>query len=212
MRRSLALSLLLIVMPMLAACGPTLVHTDVTRFHDLPPGVSPKSFTILPEQVQLGSLEFQRYAELVAAALEAQGWRPVPSSADADTVVTLRWGVNEPNTIVSQSPSSMFSTGIGYGRRRSFYGAGIGMPLGGNDWDTRVVNSYPKWMEVTIVDAPAQRQGNRRVVFEGRAVAEDSRNEIAPVVPYLVQALFTAFPGANGSTVRVDVPVVPPPG
>jgi hypothetical protein len=47
----------------------------------------------------------------------------------------------------------------------------------------------------------------RTVLFEGRAVAEGQRREIAPVMPYLVRALFTGFPGSSGTTVRVDVPV-----
>jgi hypothetical protein len=206
MRRSLPF--LITLFSLLAACGPTLVRTDVPRFNELPPSPTPRTFTILPEPGQAGSLEFQRNADLVAAALTAQGWRAIPpSSSEAETVVTLRWGIGQPNTIVTQEPPPTFGTSFGHGRRGHWAGAGIGIPLGPSAWETRVVNYYPKWLEVRIADAAARRRGEQRLLFEGRSVSEGSAREIAPVMPYLVQGLFTGFPGANGTTVRVDVPV-----
>ncbi len=205
MRRLPVWGLLLVVAPLLAACGPGVVQTDVTRFHDFEPSPAPRSFTILPDRDQVGSLEFQRYAELVAAALRARGWHPVESGGGAKAVVTVRWGVGEPSAVITQSPSPNFGLGFGSGRHGHGVGFGIGMPLGRYDWDTRVVNTFPKWLEVTIADAES-----RRVLFEGRAITEGTRREIAPVVPYLVRALFTAFPGASGSTVRIGVPADPP--
>ncbi len=208
MRRKLPFVAMILLPLLLAACGPTLVRTDVTRFHALAPAPASRTFTILPEPGQAGSLEFQRNADLVAAALTNQGWRAIPpTSSDADTVVTLRWGVGEPNTIVTQDPPPTFGTSFGHGHRGHWAGAGIGIPLGPYSWETRVVNYYPKWLEVRIADAAARRRGEQRLLFEGRAVAEGTRREITPVMPYLVEGLFTGFPGANGTTVRVDVPV-----
>jgi len=58
-----------------------------------------------------------------------------------------------------------------------------------------------------MLDGPAWRRGERRAVFQGRAVADTGVREINVVVPYLVRALFDHFPGDNGQTVRVTVPV-----
>ncbi|HSV27941.1 MAG TPA: hypothetical protein VLL76_00240, partial [Candidatus Omnitrophota bacterium] len=125
MRRLAVLALILL----LSACGPRLVQTDVTRFHQLPDPVAGRSFTILPDPSQRGSLEFERYAELAAAQMVQAGWRPVPSSQPADAVVFLHWGVSEPRTVTWSSPSSVYG-GMGWGRSSRWYGGGVGFPLG----------------------------------------------------------------------------------
>lgn len=197
MKRVFALMVVLLV----AGCTTPLVQADVTRFHTLPPAQG-KSFTIVPEQGQAGSLEFQRYAEMVADALSAQGWRPVAPGGPADTRVTVHWGLGPSSTVTWQTPSSFYG-GYGFGAGRSWYGAGMGFPFYDPFpyWETRSTTTWPKWLGVEIVE----RSGTK--LFEGRAVAEGTRRELAPVMPYLVRALFTGFPGASGTTVRVEVPV-----
>jgi hypothetical protein len=191
----------------LSACGPSLVQTDVTRFHQ-PGAETPKTFTILPEQHQRGSLEFERYATLAAAELQRQGWQPLPSSQQADAVVFLHWGLGAPRTVTWQSPSSVY-TGMGWGTRGSWYGGGIGMPLGDPFpyWETRSATYIPKWANVEILEAGAFKAGDRRVLFEGRTFSESGGNDIASIMPYLLRALFTGFPGASGKTVKVSVPI-----
>lgn len=197
MRRLAALALILL----LTACTTPIVQTDVTRFNDLTP-TAWLSFTIIPEPAQMGGLEFQDYATQVANALTAQGWRPIAPGGAADTMVTLHWGVGPPDTVSWQSPSSVYSGfGVGGFGHHSGYGAGFGydpFPY----WESRSITTYPRWLSVRITESKS-----RKVLFEGRAVADGTRREITPVMPYLVQALFTGFPGANGTTVRVNVPI-----
>lgn len=198
---------ILLIAILLTACGPSMVQTDVTRFHQ-PAVESPKSFTILPEAQQRGSLEFERYAHLAATELERAGWRPVPSSQQADAVVFLNWGMGEPRTVSWQSPSSVYG-GMGWGSHSRWYGGGIGMPLGDPFpyWETRSITYFPKWAEVTILEAGAHKAGERRVLFEGRAITDSGGREINPVMPYLLKALFTGFPGASGQSVKVTIPM-----
>ncbi|MBX9633647.1 MAG: DUF4136 domain-containing protein, partial [Magnetospirillum sp.] len=152
----------------------------------------------------LASLEFQDYASQVGGALTGLGWRPVAPGGAGDALVSLHWGVGPADTVTWQSPSSVYS-GFGWGGGPRYYGGGMGY---GYDpfpyWEARSITYYPRWLAVRIIDAGS---GGRKVLFEGRAVAEGVRREIAPVMPYLVQALFTGFPGANGSTVRVNLPI-----
>jgi len=196
MRRCAVVLLLLL----LSACGPAMVQADVTRFTTLPPGGG-GGVTILPDQGQKGSLEFQQYADLVAAELAQLGWRPVPASADADAVVFLHWGVGSPTTQVWQSPSAWGGWGGG-----PWYG---GVYQTFPYYDTYSRTLWPKWLAVEIFDGPRWRAGERLSRFEGRAVAEGSHPAIAPAMPYLVKAMFTGFPGTSGQTVRVSVPEAP---
>jgi hypothetical protein len=189
----------------LAGCGPQLVQADVTRFHDLPSAA--RSFTIMPAAAQKGSLEFESYAQLVAAQLQARGWRPVAAKAgaEADTVVVLHWGAGPPHTEVWSSPSSVYG-GAGWGGR-PWYGGGVWDPFPYTE--TRSMTYYVKWATLDVLDGAAWRNGSTLKLFEGRAVAESTSPAVAPAVPYLIKALFTNFPGVSGSTVRVQLPVGP---
>lgn len=212
MRTVLAFALVLLV----AACGPQMVTSQVTRFHHLPPGFAGQSFTILPDSDQVGSLEFQSYADQVAARLAAHGLRPVPDTANPDLVVKLDYGVGSGRTAVYSRPSTYGSFGLGYGsfgwpHRRWGTGIGFGFPFG-DPWgppyyDTYSVTKYDRWLAVDILEGPSYRQGRPVSVFEGRAVSEGSSRALPEVVPYLSRALFENFPGMSGQTVRVAVPV-----
>jgi hypothetical protein len=182
-----------------------MVTSNVTRFNSLQPA-APHSFTILPDEAQRGSLEFQSYAELVARQLESYGWQPVAPVAGtppADTVVQIHWGVGEPRTVTWQSPSSVYG-GMGWGGSPWYGGGGFYDPF--PYWETQSQTYFKRWVAVDVVEGAPWRRGERIKLFEGRAVNESTHTEIAPVMPALVKALFTNFPGANGSTVEVKVP------
>lgn len=200
--------LVLLLALLLAACTTPIVQTDVTRFHQLPGVSAARTFTVLPHPDQRGSLEFERYADLAATQLQRYGWTPVPASQPADAVVFLSWGVGPGRTETWSSPSSVYG-GMGWGPRSRWYGAGVGFPLGDPFpyWETRSATYFPKFVAVEILDARAYKAGDRRVLFEGRAATERGRREITPLMPYLIEGLFTGFPGASGQTVRVDVPM-----
>ncbi len=206
-RAILALALVLLV----AACGPRMVTSQVTRFHQLPPGFAGQSFTIVPERDQIGSLEFQAYADQVAAQLAAHGLRPVPDTAHSDLEVKLDYGVGPGRTAIYTSPGPYGSFGLGYGRfghRHWGTGVGLGFPLYGPAYyDTYTVTKYDRWLAVDILEGPQFRKGRPVSVFEGRAVSEGSSRDLPQVVPYLARALFDNFPGMSGQTVRVAVPV-----
>lgn len=191
--------LILVLALLLGACTTPVVQADVTRFHVLGATPNPVSFTILPDAAQVGSLEFQDYASQVADALSAKGWRPVAPGGHADVLVSLHWGVGPPDTVTWQSPSSVYS-GIGSGPHNTWAGGGWSDPF--PYWETRSATYFPRWLAVRMVTAG----GDRHTLFEGRAVATGTRREIAPVVPALVRALFTGFPGSSGTTVEITVP------
>ncbi len=185
---------------LLAACGPRLVQTDVTRFTAVPSGPAPGTVTIVPTPDQRGSLEFQSYAEMVAQELSRQGFQPVPADAmpPADYTVRLDWGVGEPVTEIRSAPGTVFGGTSVFGSRTGF-GLGVGIPLG---YDTRIdsTTAYPKWLQVRMLTAQGES------VFEGRGVTDALGASVQPAMPYLIEAVFTNFPGQSGTTERVRIP------
>lgn len=175
---------------LLCGCQETISAT-VTRFNALPQPLPAQSFTIVPQGLQVGDLEFQHAAALVAAALERYGFRPAPrgDKSPTDLVVLLQYG-----------PAGSRTQIIDYG-----YGPGWRSWWGFPPYDFYTL--YAQFLNVDILDGPAWRRGEQRMVFQGRAITETGVREINVVLPYLVDALFQRFPGLNGETIRVTVPV-----
>jgi hypothetical protein len=180
-------SLILAAGLMLAACQSS-VRTVVTRFNSLN-GPTGQTFTILPDQAQVGNLEFQNVAEQVAGALTNYGFKPVPAEGStSDYIVFVHYGTPSARPqIVDWGPPAW---------PRGPY------PYPAYD----VYTIYSHFLDVEMVDGPAWRRGERRAVFQGRAVAESTTPVMNVVVSYLVRGLFTGFPGNNGQTVTISVP------
>ncbi len=197
MRRLFAsLSLVLL----LGACQQTM-DADVTRFHTMPANFAGQSFTILPEQQQVGSLEFQHYAELVAAALQSYGLRPVAHEGpQADLVVQIRYASIGSHTDYVYDPGPYWGGGWGWGG----WGPGWG---GYYDGAVSSYTLYSQMLDVGIFEGADWRSGKRQMVFEGRAVGQSEIRSLNVAMPYLVQALFQNFPGNSGQTVRVSIPI-----
>jgi hypothetical protein len=63
-----------------------------------------------------------------------------------------------------------------------------------------VVTVYTSELDLKIED---QRNGRR--LFEGKAQAASRSNRLGYLVPNLVEAMFTDFPGRSGETVRISI-------
>ena len=55
------------------------------------------------------------------------------------------------------------------------------------------------------VDLRINRTADNVSVFEGRAETVATTNDLTKLVPNLVTAIFTNFPGNNGQTLRVQI-------
>lgn len=189
MKRAIQSFLLLLL---LCGCQQTISAT-VTRFNALPQPLPPQSFTVVPQGAQVGNLEFQHVAGLVAAALARSGFKPVApnDTPPSDLVVLLQYG-----------PA---------GARTQVIDMGPGWGPGWHPWwglpPYEFYTLYAQFLDVEILDGAAWRRGEQRMVFQGRAITETGVREINVVLPYLIAALFKNFPGINGETIRVTVPV-----
>lgn len=197
-----------LVLLFVGGCTPTM-SLDVTRFSSVPGPLAGQSFTILPERQQVGSLEFQRYAELVAAQLARHGLVPVAAdeSRPADLAVLLRYGPAGARSEIVSGPGPGSSFGMWQGGFGPGYGYGLGgsYPFYDNSVTTNTV--YAQTLEVEMVDGPAWRAGTKTMLFQGRAVGESAIRDVNTAMPYLVEALFQDFPGRSGQTVRVSLPI-----
>lgn len=56
------------------------------------------------------------------------------------------------------------------------------------------------------LDLDIVRRADNAPLFEGQAQARSQTDELGVLVPNLIEAMFTSFPGRNGETVRITVP------
>lgn len=209
---SLAKKLLIAAAPVallaLGACT-TGFPAQVARFQAMP-APQGQSFAIQAANPRnQGGLEFAQYAALVRQHLIAQGYSEAPSSDSASLLVSLDYGVDNGQTKVVSYPST-YGHGWGwgyrpwhYGWRRPFY-YGWYDPFFDSPFNDRV-DSYTVF--TSFLDMDIKRAADGQSVFEGTAKARSRSDELPKLVPNLVEAMFTNFPGRSGETVKITVPL-----
>jgi len=199
---------------MLSACM-TGFPAQVSRFQAMP-APEGQSFAIEPaDRAKSGSLEFSQYADHVRRNLTALGYAEARSAREATMVVTLDYGVDQGRERVVATPDpfmdpwgyrgfgyrpyySRFGYG-GFGRYRSPFFWGWHDPF----WGGYDIDSYTLY--TSHLDMDIRRASDGQSLFEGKAQARSRSNELPQLVPNLVEAMFTGFPGNSGETVRITV-------
>lgn len=202
----------------LNACT-TGLPTQVSRFQAMPAPAG-QSFAIRAEDREKnGGLEFAQYAGLVRQHLTGLGYREASAESDASLIVTLDYGVDQGRERVVATPDpfmdgwgyrgfgrSPYYSRFGYGR----FGGGFGRyrsPFfwGWHDpfWGGYDIDSYTLY--TSHLDLDIRRASDGQSVFEGKVQARSRSNELPRLVPNLIEAMFTGFPGNNGESVRITV-------
>jgi len=90
-------------------------------------------------------------------------------------------------------------------RSRWGYG-GYGYGWGWNDpfWYGGGIDSYVEYH--SQIDLHIRAAGTNAPLFDGRAQARSMTNRLDVVIPSLVDAMFTGFPGHSGETVKITIP------
>jgi hypothetical protein len=164
-----------------------------------------------------GGLEFQRYAGIVAQQLQARGFQPATSAQSANMIVQFGYGVDRGQVRYVEDPfyrSRFGYGGFGYGGfgspfYRSRFGWGGGYSWGWDDpfWYGGGVDSYVEYH--SQIDLHIRAAGTNAALFDGRVQARSETNRLDVVVPSLVEAMFTGFPGRNGEVVKITIPTRP---
>jgi hypothetical protein len=189
----------------LSACT-TPFKADVSRFAVPLPAPQGQTFAVVPEDPKLaGGLEFATYANTVAEELTRIGYTRAASPETADMLVRFDYRVDGGRERVRTD-----FTGAGFGAGRwgpwgpwggwgGAWGFGFNDPFfGGPD-----VRSYTIF--TSGVDVKIDRRVDGQRLFEGKAEAVSRSNRLPSLVPNLVDALFTGFPGNSGETVRITI-------
>ena len=135
----------------------------------------------------------------------------------ATLLVSLDYGVDNGHEKVVTTPGyGGWGAGFGYGGfgyggfgyGRGFYGrgwyGGWGDPFWYEPFGGAEVNSYTYY--VSYLDMRIRRAADSRVLFEGRAKARSLDDRLPYLVPNLIDAMFTGFPGRSGEDVLITVP------
>ncbi len=201
----------LIFLTLLAACA-TGFNADVKRFQALP-APEGQTFYVQPGGRTQGGLEFSTYATAIAQRLSAVGYRPAADARSATLVVSVDYGVDKGREKIETTPG--FGGGFGYGSGWPYYyrvngravrpfGYGWYDPFWAGPWGGPEVTSYTVYD--SFLDMRIVRASDGTSVFEGRAESRTPSNDLTRLVPNLVAAMFTDFPGNSGQRQRINVP------
>ncbi|HYH22161.1 MAG TPA: DUF4136 domain-containing protein [Azospirillum sp.] len=194
-------TLLLLLALAVTGCGTRDIPATVTRFHrELPPG---QTFTVRPQGDQRGSVEFDSYAGTVVSQMVSAGYRLAPDPGKpADLVVEFRWGVDNGRSEVVTTPlPGRDAYWQRYNCARVPYPFACEVPPIS---DVQAFTVFTRWLELDIIDARRPAAAPVKL-FEGRAYSEGTSRQLPDVIPALVAALFTGFPGLNGETRHIAV-------
>jgi hypothetical protein len=190
----------------LSACA-TGFRTQVSRYQVMP-GPQGQSFAVVPiDPNNIGGIEFSRYAELVAQRMQALGYARAPSINQASMLVRVGYDVDNGHNEVVSYPFYGYGGygGWGYaGRGWGGYNWGWNDPFWGAPYGGANVRSYTYY--VSTLDVDIRRKVDNASLFEGKAKARSRTDELSKLVPNLVDAMFTGFPGMSGETVKITIP------
>ena len=195
----------------LSACA-TPFRADVQRFEALPE-TSGQSFAVVASDPELaGGLEFAQYASLVEQRMIELGYRRSADPAAAELLVSMDYDVDKGREkVVTDYDPFISSVGYGSYRRGGFYGRnryryGFNDPFlyGGYGFSGYGgVRSFTVF--TTELDMKIDRASDGKRLFEGTAEAMSRSKNLTYLVPNLVEAMFTGFPGNSGEKVRISV-------
>lgn len=195
-----------LLMLAVAACASPF-NAKVSRFQSQLPAPAGQTFAVVADDPSLaGGLEFAQYARLVEAKLAQQGYTPVAEPSRATLLVRFDYGVDKGRERIRSTGfgrDPFWGPWYGYGYRGGFYRPGLWSYGWYDPWFDNDIESYTVYTSGIEVKIDRRADGQR--LFEGKAEAVSTSNRLQYVVPNLVEAMFTGFPGNSGETVRISV-------
>jgi Domain of unknown function (DUF4136) len=220
--RTLALMTAPIALLAISGCA-TPFKADVSRFQQLPPAQGQSFVVRAADPKDDGGIEFGQYAGLVTQRMRSLGYVPAAPGTRADLNVLFDYGVDQgkERQVVTRDP--FYDPFWGYG---GGYGGGYGVPVRTRHGIRYVPGFYDPFLyggfgygsgfgrgydvdSFTVytsgIDLKIKRASDGQNLFEGKAEAKSRSNKLTYLVPNLVEAMFTGFPGNSGETVRISV-------
>lgn len=197
----------LLIMSLAACASP--FRADVSRFQEQLPAPSGQTFAVVADDPALtGGIEFSQYADLVEQKMAALGYTPTDDPEKAQLLIRFDYGVDKGRERIRSTGfarSPYWSPWYGYSRF-GYYSPYYASPwhYGWHDpYFDSGVDSYTVY--TSGIDLKIDRRADGERLFEGEAQAVSRSNRLQYLVPNLVEAMFTGFPGNSGETVRITV-------
>ena len=207
----------------LSACTPSF-NAKVNRFQAELPAPAGQTFAVVADDPALqGGIEFGQYARAVEARMAKLGYVPA-SPETAQMLVRFDYGVDKGRERVERTPGfyndPFWAPWRGYGPRfgYGYYGgAYYGRPYGYGPHGLWNYGWYDPWFDgyaggvdsytvyTSGISLKIDNKADGRRLFEGKAEAVSTSNRLPYLVPNLIEAMFTGFPGNSGETVRISV-------
>jgi len=173
------------VTALLAGCAAPTVVSNVTVFHSLTGSENSKTYMIEATPEQANNLEFNSYATMLNQELQRHGY--VMVTKDPALKVSFKYGTSQ--TVGSTLEPVPYGP---YGFRHGGYPA----------WQTSVDTYYMHQMEVSINLA-----SDGKNVYTVRTRLLSGSPELSQSMEYLIESAFQNYPGKNGMTEMVTLPL-----
>lgn len=194
-----------LVVTLLGACatGTPLLRTELTTFHEWPAELERSYVLVAPVGTAAGPAQQAVEAE-AELELSKLGFARAAAGASARLAVTLRVRlVPQVRQVVEPMLADPFWRGRWDTRwyPPGWYGGFAG-------YREYPITVYQRSLSLTIDDLRSRSAaGAPRRLYEGTVQSTGASDALPAIAPYLVRALFTDFPGTNGQTRTIDVPV-----
>ena len=212
---------------LITGCANTL-STQVSTFNQWPTDSAGASFSVQTVKqaasANWSDLERQTYEKLVADALTQQGLRPAAVGEKARFNAHVRLDTRQDKVQRSQAvyaPAWGYPYS-GYGWPRGYWHGGVWhdpfLEDGVFGWSAPVYVGERRYEQTIAMVLLGLRISDSRqkgdtpqgaTVFEGSAEYAGQEAALPALMPYLVQALFSDFPGRNGQVRQVTLPIKP---
>jgi hypothetical protein len=210
-RRARGLAAALLAALLAACAGAPTLRTEVVRFHAWQ-ALEPLAYVVRTPEPAVGVLEHRSYVAMLRERLSGLGFVEAPAAS-------ARYAVTFSTTLVSQVRrysdwGGLYSwPGLGFGPGPWLARPGLPYwrldPMWGLPPSTPVIRDETvarHELRVDLYDLQAE-PGAGRKVWEARATAYASTEAWPSLMPGLIAAVFSGFPGDSGRTRRIDVPL-----
>jgi hypothetical protein len=162
-------------------------------------------YAFVPVKDQAGDLEYDTYRDLVRSQLGRRGWSEVDrSEAEVSVIFDYLLDDGKPYTVnvplfgqtgVSGATTAGYVNSMGGYSSTTTYSPRFGVV----GFASRSYATYQRRLYVMIFDSHRTVEGKPQALFQGTAISEGTTPHLSPVMPFLVDIVFSELTGVSGA-------------